>query len=124
MFLLALARANLDLDLLDFEVQLGLDFDLDLDFEVHLKLDFGLDLDFEVQNRVGLWFGLGLRSPNRNRTSVKSAAGGSDFCFGLGLRALPWMLGLRQLGLYSCSVREIAAVLIEATNSQHKSNQP
>jgi hypothetical protein len=25
-----------------------------------------------------------------NRTLVKSAAGGSDFCFGLGLRALPW----------------------------------
>ena len=61
-------------------------------------IGLGLGLELRSPTRIGLWFGLGLRSPtwNRtldfgpeNRTLVKSAAGGSDFCFGLGLRALP-----------------------------------
>jgi hypothetical protein len=68
---------------LDFEVHLNLDLDLDLDFEVQLGSDFGLDLDFEVQLGIGLWT-LG----PKKRTLVKPAAGGLDFCFGLGLRAL------------------------------------
>jgi hypothetical protein len=72
-------------------------------------------LGLRNSSQIGLWFGLGLRSPKpsrtfgwtwtsksnselgsdfglwaQNRTLVKSAAGGSDFGFGLGLRALPW----------------------------------
>jgi hypothetical protein len=66
-----------------------LDLDLDLDFEVQLGSDFGLDLDFKVQLGIGLW-----RFGPENRTLVKSEAGGSDFCFGLGLRALPCLIGV------------------------------
>jgi hypothetical protein len=73
---------------------------LDLDFKAHpgnwtwtcLKSksnsvsDFGLDLDLEVQFFVGLWFGLGLRSPTRIGLGL-----------GLGLRG-PTRIGL-ELGL-------------------------
>jgi hypothetical protein len=76
------------------------------------RIGLGLGLRLRSPSQIGIWFGLGLRSPKlsrtlgwtstsksnsdrtldfgpKTRTLVKSAAGGSDFCFGLGLRALP-----------------------------------
>jgi hypothetical protein len=70
---------------LDFGVQLGLDLDLDLDldFEVlvliglvvglglrspSLIAGLGLGLGLRSPTWIGLWFGLGPRSPTRNRT--------------------------------------------------------
>ena len=110
-------RVGLWVGLVDFEVQVGLDLNLDLyfesggtgrtcwldlDFEVHSLIGLGLGLGLRGPTRIGLELGLGLRSPTRNwtwtsgpenRTLVKSAAAKSDFGFGLGLRALPWWMG-------------------------------
>jgi hypothetical protein len=73
-------RVGLWVGLLDFEVQVGLDLDLDFYFESG-GLWFGLGL--EVQLGIGLWFGLGLEVQR-----------GIGLWFGLGLRGLDFGLDL------------------------------
>ena len=68
-------RVGLWVGLLDFEVQVGLDLDLNFYFEsgglwfgLGLEVQLGIGLWFglglEVQRGIGLWFGLGLEVPD------------------------------------------------------------
>ena len=87
-------RVGLWVGLLDFEVQVGLDLDLDFYFEsgglwfgLGLEVQLGIGLWFglglEVQRGIGLWFGLGLEVQR-----------GIGLWFGLGLEVPDFGLDL------------------------------